>query len=179
MAGNNMYSDNIPEAVNVVTYSVAVIDESTNKSIVGATVTWEINGVSSQQIGRNGFALYKTDEDSAPDVVYCSISASGYESQQHISIPKGGNVDVKLKLKENVYPFSIQDTGGAILSDVLVEISPDGITETTPTKYLNYIYSSNTGGTRKFRFTKNGYKNITSGLDPEGYITKSLSLIHI
>ena len=171
MAGNNMYSDNIPEAVNVVTYSVAVIDESTNKSIVGATVTWEINGVSSQQIGRNGFALYKTDENSAPDVVYCSISASGYESQQHISIPKGGYVDVKLKLKENVYPFSIQDTGGAILSDVLVEISPDGITETTPTKYLNYIYSSNTGGTRKFRFTKNGYKNITSGLDSEGYIS--------
>ena len=97
MAGNNMYSDSIPEAVNVVTYSVAAIDESTNKSIVGATVTWEINGVSSQQIGRNGFALYKTDEDSAPDVVYCSISESGYESQQHIYIPKGGYVDDKMK----------------------------------------------------------------------------------
>ena len=127
MAGNNIYSDSIPEAVNVVTYSVAAIDESTNKSIVGATVTWEINGVSSQQIGRNGFALYKTDEDSAPDVVYCSISASGYESQQHISIPKGGYVNVKLKLKEYVYPFSIQDTEGVILSDVLVEILPDNI----------------------------------------------------
>ena len=46
MAGNNMYSDSIPEAVNVVTYSVAVIAESTNKSIVGATVPWTIKDVS-------------------------------------------------------------------------------------------------------------------------------------
>ena len=158
-----------------VTFKV-IVKSHTGDPIVGATVTWQKDNISQPTI-RGGIASRVMGESVAPD----EISATGYMSEPGVIVEKNDPKYVVMNAKQSTYYYSFYtvDTRGNYIPSVDVEVYAIGETSTpkaidiTPLRHFKYIYTDANGGPLNFKFIKNGYKNVTSGLDSNSMIRVS------
>lgn len=184
---DNMYSDRfsrnpwIDPSERLVDFAVSVRN-SAGTLISGALVVWsdgERGYTNSRGVGRHT-SIGKSD---APQHLKCSISMDGYQTKSNIRVDQ--NIVTSVVLDEEIttvdyyYSFYTVDARGKYIPSVDVKIYPIGESSTpkatavTPSSDLKYVYRDSNGGPLNFKFTKNGYKNVTSGLDSNGMVTVS------
>ena len=186
MAYNNMYNDNfshispINPSERLVDFTV-IVRNSAGTLISGALVVWSDG--EHGYTNRNGFCRHiSMGESSAPSRLECSISMDGYQTVENVRVKQNITVSVVLPEEQTInyyYSFYTVDARGKYIPSVDVEIysigetsTPKAIDTTLPSD-LKYVYRDGNGGPLNFKFTKNGYKNVTSGLDTNGMIRVS------
>ena len=187
MAGSNNRDNrsqisHIRPSVILVGFAVSVKNIN-GTPIPGALVVWSDG--ERNDTNRNGIGRHKSmGKSSAPSYMECSISMLGYQTLEGVKVGQNKTAPVVLQ-EENInadyYSFHTVDERNKYIPYVEVEIYPIGgsstpmVTDNTPLSDLKYVYRDENGGPLDFKFTKNGYKNVTPGLDSKGMIRVSPS----